>query len=297
MARIEAPVIRFDPVLGFGHQLALALSQLLDLHPDAVLELLQVAGERSDALVRALVGTAECLGELRSRLLLPLGEEPLALESVLALLVGEHRARIGARTSERVAELLRASLALLCDQPVEPALGPHEVAFDVAPPSERFSEDEGSELGHTAQDQPCRGCSQLQRRPEGERDPATQRGDGARQRSALEQHGRNGPQENGHERGGHENSCSREDRLENGLCTHGRGHPTRARERARERVPSWPPRGAAGLSPAHGSACLRRSARPSRPRARSSRRSHRVLRRIVRTGVESRRCATLSRNA
>ena len=53
MARIEAPVVRFDPVLGFGHQLALALSQLLDLHPDAVLELLQVAGEQRRARPRA----------------------------------------------------------------------------------------------------------------------------------------------------------------------------------------------------------------------------------------------------
>ena len=150
MRSIEAAVIRLEALLQLRDQLCLALAEPLDLRPHAQLELLEVAGERCDALLRPLLGPAEGLGDLRPRLLLALGDQALPLERELALLFGEERVGVGARTRERAAELLRAAVVLLLDQARKP-ISASDQAVDASPPLQRVAQRERTELGDRAQ--------------------------------------------------------------------------------------------------------------------------------------------------
>ena len=219
--RIETAVVGLEALLQLRDQLRLPLAEPLDLRPHALLQLLEVGGQRSHALLGSLLGEAERLGDLRSRLLLAFGDEALPLEPEPALLLGEERAGVGAGARERAAELFRTALVLLLDHAREPVLGLDEITLDVPPPLLRVGQRERTELGDRAQGQAGGRRSQPQARLEDERDPGADGADGAGDRRALQQCRRDVSQEHAGERRRYENGGRRENCLENALYSHG----------------------------------------------------------------------------
>ncbi len=296
VCRVDAAMVRFDPLLHLGDQLRLAFSEPLDLGAQALLELLQVAGECGDPLFGAccarLSASAISVRACSSRSAI----RRCPFERERALLLGEHRARVGAGPGQRPAELRGPALVLLLDQARETRFCRGKVSLGVPPPLECRGQDERAELGKRAERQPGGGGAEPRSRLEDKGDPSTERGDRTRERHGLEQcpgRAEGAPRRTRRPRGwplprrlpGTRTLRSR------------RGHPTRGGEGARERARSSPP--ARSWSAASGARMsVSASICSTVPSACSTvPETERVRRRTVRTTVERRRCATLNRKA